>query len=156
VQDENIANCSTMNNFHTLYTNAMGIRKAVSQNYANLRASLGLSAKAFGARLNVTAKHIYDIEDDKRGPSLELLEATSKEYNVAISSLLEEGGVLKIPTLRTEPVSIFAKKLMAIPDEIYELAQDVPLSDKDAWAEVKGALLAGKARAEKKKKSSHS
>lgn len=133
-----------MNNIHSLYTNAMGVRAVFSQNLKDLRKSTGLSAKAFGKGVGVSGKHIYDMEDGIRGPSLELLERISEVHGVAKSSLLEVGMMTSIAPTRPEPVSIFAKKLMSIPDDVYELAQRLgDPNDHDTWEGVRGVLEAG-------------
>jgi len=46
----------------------------------------------------------------------------------------------------TDPVSIFAKKVLSIPDEIYEMAQDFSSSD-SVWKQVKIVMKAAQRRA---------
>lgn len=128
-----------MNNFHSLYNEAMEIKAVFSQNLKALRGSTGLSAKDFGAKIGVTGKHVYDMEKGIRGVSIELLEEISRSFGVAKSSLLEQGGPVIFPKAQPEPMSVFAKKILRVPDEIWAKIDEVGPDGKE-WDAVMGAL----------------
>jgi transcriptional regulator with XRE-family HTH domain len=120
----------------------MEITKTVALNLRSLRDGQKLTRDALAKLARVSSQTIYDIENENKKPSLLVIESLAIALKVKPSALLEEGTVLQATYL---PVSETIQKLLAIPDRVYELAQDVPLDD-EAWDLVEGALDGAKER----------
>lgn len=140
MQAENVAKSYTMNNFHTLYTEAMEIRKVFASNLFRLREERGMSAKELGKKVGVTAKHIYDMEKERRSPSIELLDSIAKEFGVAKSSLLEKEPPMAAGEERVIPVSKMVERIVCVPDDIFEKAFKVGDTKDPQWDTVRSAL----------------
>lgn len=136
MQAENVANCSTVNNFQPVYTEVMEITKVFALNLNRLRGNM--SADALGKKVGVTAKHIYDMEKERRNPSLDLIVKLAKELNVSVGDLLEESGVQ--PAVKRLPVSQTLAMMASIPDEIYELSWKLNDPKNEVWEGIASAL----------------
>lgn len=129
-----------MNNFQEVYTEVMEITKVFAKNLRNLRAAHGLTADTLGLKVGVTSKHIYDMEKERRKPSLEILEKLSIALSVPIGALFYE-DLKPQDLIKKEPVSVLANRLLTIPDRIYDLAQDL-VGNKQAWEDVETVMEA--------------
>jgi hypothetical protein len=71
-----------------------------------------------------------------------VIDSIAKALNVKPFALLSEE---ESPPVAQVPMSIVAKKIMSIPDDVYELAQGVSLND-EAWETVRMALETARER----------
>ena len=55
-----------------------------------IRKENGMSARELGERVGITGKHVFDIESQKRTPSLKILKLIAKELNCSIDEIVEE------------------------------------------------------------------
>ena len=53
-----------------------------------LRAIYGLSAKEFSQRIDISPSYLSEIENDKKQPTLEILEKYAHLFNFKLSSLI--------------------------------------------------------------------
>jgi len=127
---------------------SMEIIKSIAENVRKARGEL--SRQKLADVVGCTYQTIYEIEEGRRKPSIEVLIAISEALNVSAASLLETG---KSPVVVSLPVSKTLFKMAAIPDDVYELAQGVEL-DSEVWDTVRSALKVGAELNAKKKTSS--
>jgi transcriptional regulator with XRE-family HTH domain len=109
-----------MKNLRSDYTKSMEIKEFIGTKLRAIRVSKKLSAKKLGAKVGVTGKHIYDIEKNRRGASVKLINKIAESLSVRVSDLTDDSQ--KVQSL---PVSSAVKAIASIPDEVYELALKV-------------------------------
>jgi transcriptional regulator with XRE-family HTH domain len=107
----------------------MEITKTVALNVRRLRDGQKLTREALAKAANVSAQTIYDIENENKKPSLLVVESLAKALSIKPSTLLESDELAPIVNL---PVSKTIQKLMAIPDKVYDFAQDEAIND-EVW-----------------------
>jgi len=123
----------------------MDIAKKIAENIRLARGEL--SRQKLAEKAGTTYQNIYDIEEGRRNPSIDILIAISEVLGVSAASLLETG---KSPVVVNLPMSKVLIKMAAIPDDVYDLAQGVNL-DSEVWDTVRSALIVGaELKAEKK------
>jgi transcriptional regulator with XRE-family HTH domain len=116
----------------------MEITKVFADNLRREREAAGLSGEALGALCKVTGKHIYDIEKGRKKASIGLMQTVSEALDVDLSDLFK----VEISRAKVEPISKTILKILAIPDDVYDLAQQVPLND-EIWDAVRVSLNVG-------------
>ena len=82
--------------------------KDVNKRIAEVRATLGLSMRAFGNRLGITAPSINKIENGENNPSEQTIKLICKEFNVDYFWLTEGADVdmfMKLPNTLMEKLS---------------------------------------------------
>jgi DNA-binding XRE family transcriptional regulator len=126
----------------------MEITKTVANNLRALREGQKLTRDTLAKLAGISSQTIYDIENENKKPSLLVIDSIAKALNVKPFALLSEE---ESPPVARVPMSIVAKKIMSIPDDVYELAQGVSLND-EAWEIVRMALETAREREERKKK----
>lgn len=127
----------------------MEISELVSKNLRVIREDKDLTQRFVAENCDVSTQTIRDIEAGRRGLSLELMGRIATCLGVEVTDLLKTGN--PAPVLQM-PVSKTIQKLASIPDNIYDLAVQVPLTS-EAWQTVEVALgIAIKRQAEDKAK----
>lgn len=106
-----------------------------------------MSADLLGEKVNVTSKHIYDLEKARKKPSYELIIGFSEALEVPVGDLFSK---TEIPSPKEQPVSIFIKKLSSVPDKVYEAAGEIG-PDHVMWKRII-ELLEDTAKDEREKK----
>lgn len=96
-----------------------------------------LTQEAMAEKIGVHIQTVRDYEKGRRKPSIEKLEEIASKLGISSRELFkgesESDGTLGFP------VSKLIRRISAIPDEVYDLAAQVPL-DSDAWTFVIVAL----------------
>lgn len=118
-----------MNNFQDAYTKYMEIQKVVALNLAKARGEM--SRQKLAELSGVTYQTIYDIEEERRKPSLEVIQSLSSALRIDPSELLKNSE----PVLYKPKVSDVLKRLASIPDAVYDLANELEL-DHEAWEDI--------------------
>lgn len=123
------------------------IKTVLIKNLKELRKAKGWNQDDLAENAGYSIGFIADIERGKSWVSPEAIEKISEALGVSCDRLFssDEKGVMF-----DMPMSRAIKKLMAIPDSVYELAQGIDEND-EAWDTVRSALEIARDRAEKKK-----
>jgi transcriptional regulator with XRE-family HTH domain len=108
----------------------MEITEVFGKNLRRIREARSMSAELLGQKAGVTGKHIYDVEKKIKKPSFDLVVSVARALNVKIADLFEDGEEQITPLYM--PVSKTLQKLMAIPDKVYDFAQDEAIDD-EVW-----------------------
>jgi transcriptional regulator with XRE-family HTH domain len=114
----------------------MKINELFIENLKRLRKEKGLTQQYLADNSGVVVQTVRDYESGKRAPSFESLGQISIALGIKVSDLFESNEAA--PVLQM-PVSKTIQKLAAIPDEVYDLAVQVPLTS-EAWDTVKIAI----------------
>lgn len=122
-----------MNKIQDAYTKCMEIQKTIAVNLAKARG--GMSRQELAKLSGVTYQTIYDIEEERRKPSLDVLDNLSKALRIEASELLRPSS----PTAFKGKVSEALRFMASVPDEIYELSVELG-ADHKAWKDVKDVL----------------
>lgn len=111
------------------------IKEVISKNFTRLVEGSTLSQKVIAKKVGVSETTIYRWKSGENTPEPANIDKLSEVLGV---SPLE---FYKAETEKTtrEPVSIAIKKVLSVPDDIYEMAQRFDLSD-DVWEAVRGAM----------------
>ena len=127
----------------------MEISELVSKNLRKIREEKDLTQRFIAENCDVSTQTIRDIEAGRRGLSLELLGRIAQLLGIKASTLLESG---ELPPVLQMPVSKTIQKLASVPDLIYDLAVQVPLTS-EAWktAEIALKIAIKKQEADKEK-----
>jgi DNA-binding XRE family transcriptional regulator len=135
------------------YTEVMEITKLFALNLRKNREGKGMSADSLGEKMTpkVTGKHIYDVEKERKKPSIDFVIEAAKALDVSVSDLFKEEERREKPLKVSEAL----QKMMSIPDDVYDLAAKLPIDD-GAWEGVKGVLQGAINAREYSKKSNHS
>lgn len=116
------------------------IEEALRDRIRRLRKEANLTIAGLAKASNVSDQTIKDIEAGRRGVGVDALIGLSRVFNLSMEALLfgedVSGSSLK---KEVEPVSIFAKKVMAIPDHVYDLAQNFT-PEHPVWKTVEAIL----------------
>lgn len=124
----------------------MNSEELVAQNLKIIRTEKGLTQQFLAEKCDVSVQTIRDIEAGRRNPSIEMLEKIAGQLNVLPARFFYKDA--KLPFDPNSPydfsapvikVSQVLGKLGLIPDEIYDLAQDLE-GDSAAWANIKLAF----------------
>lgn len=117
-----------------------------------IRKEMRLTQEAMAEKLGVHVQTIRDYEKGRRRPSIEKLEDIANRLGISSRDLfkgeVDAGAVIPFPMTKV------VKMLSSIPDEVYDLAQKVPVND-DIWKTVKISLriaIETNAKAASKKK----
>lgn len=128
-----------------------------AKNLVSLRKAKGYSsAESFAEELEISLRALQRYESGKRLPASELIEEMAAKLGVQAQDFFRAGEAVVIE--KPQPMSVLARKLMSVPDEIYELAIKLNDPNNHAWGAVKAALEDEISYGEKvqKKKSNHS
>ena len=118
----------------------MKINELFRENLKRYRAKTGLTQQKLAEIASVTVTALRDYETGRRAPPMETMGQIAAALGVKVSDLFESDDPAPVLTM---PVSKTLQKLMAIPDRIYDLAQSIPLDDKETWENVEAALEEG-------------
>lgn len=146
MQAKSVANCSTVKESPQVYNEVMEITKVFALNLKILRESREMTARELGEKVGVTGKHIYDLENDRKKPSIDLLEEIAKAFNISISELLSSKKILapvRIAGKTTDLLKELIIRREKIPDDVIDMAQGFEPGD-EVWDEVRvvfGAAL---------------
>lgn len=115
--------------------------KIASKNIKYLKALKGWTQENLADKASISRSVVRDLEagNERATSSLDTISKIAKAFDVSLSDLLAD-GIERKGIVKSEPISIFAKKLMIIPDDIYDLAQEVG-DDKEIWSAVEGTIL---------------
>jgi transcriptional regulator with XRE-family HTH domain len=116
-----------MKEIQSVYTVDMELQRVVALNLARIRGEM--SRKALATKAGVSYQHIYEIEEEIKKPSLNVLEKLSKALEVDLAELLASKEIEKRPV----KISSVINKLASIPDEIYDLAEKLGDTESDIW-----------------------
>jgi transcriptional regulator with XRE-family HTH domain len=114
------------------------MKDLVCNNFNRLMAASELSKREVAKRIKVNENTLQRWKNKESYPELPNIEELAKVLGV---SPLEFYKVEREPA-KIEKMSVFSKKIASIPDDVYELAQDIPLSDK-RWEQVIAILELG-------------
>ncbi len=127
-----------MRNYYIkVYNKVMEIRKVISQNLEKARGAT--SRKKLAEMSGVSYQTIYDIEEGNKSPSIEAIDKISRALGIAPFELLKDAP--PTPRLYSLPVSQTIKKMLAIPDDIYDVAIEHEIAPKD-WLLFKETVIA--------------
>lgn len=112
------------------------VRIVLSKNLKSRRKELEINQDELAERSGLSTTYVKNIERGVSWPSPESFEALAKGLGVSAGELLRDS--FSIPE-KVVGVSKIIKKLAAIPDNVYDLAQGIPTSDK-AWEDVEASL----------------
>lgn len=143
MQAKSVAKSSTRNNFQMSYTEVMEITKVFALNLRMLRGSL--SADELGKKVGVTSKHIYDLEKERKNPSIDLIEKLAKELNTSVSNLLTEKAEKPVAPGRiqgktTDLLRELILRREKIPEDIIDMAQAFEVND-EVWEVVREVFV---------------
>lgn len=124
------------NIYKAKYDESMKINELFSENIKRLRTSRGLTQQKLADLAGFTVHSLRDYESNRRVPALETMGQIADALGVKVSDLFESSEPAPILQM---PVSKTLQKLAAIPDHIYDLADQVPLTS-EAWDTVEIAL----------------
>ena len=116
----------------------MEIQKVIAKNLRTERERQALTRDSLAKMAGVTPQTIYDIENENRNPSITVLDSLAKSLGIAAKDLLCESEPVLVKSL---PVSKTLQKMMAIPDEVYEISIKLGV-DNPIWEEEIIPLLA--------------
>lgn len=125
----------------------MEISDLFSKNFKRIRAEKALTQAFLARSVNVSTQTVRDIEAGRRNPSFELVGKLAQKLGITVGDLFLEEKEDR-SNVHALPVSEAIKKLMAIPDNIYDLAQDIPKDDQ-CWDAVRIALKGAQLRINK-------
>lgn len=112
------------------------IKTIVCRNFNRLVDSSGKTKREIAQQMNISEATLQRWKNGISFPELPNIEKLAVILKVQETEFYKtEESVAQ----KAEPVSIFAKKLMAIPDEVYDYAQDISLDNK-IWGHVKTLL----------------
>lgn len=114
------------------------IKLVLTQNIKSRRKQLKINQDELAERSGLSLGYIKNIERGVSWPSPESFEAISKGLEISIGDLLEDVSSGKT-AVYVAPVSEMVKRLVCVPDDIYDLAMKVKLDD-SAWDTVRSAL----------------
>jgi transcriptional regulator with XRE-family HTH domain len=123
------------------------IRALLTRNVRQIRQSRGWSQEELAEITGYSRGFIADIERGKSWVSPEALEKLCEALGVTCEVLFSSDQKAQMFDM---PVSRAVKKIMAIPDDIFDLAQGISPED-DAWEYVRGALEVAQERIKEKK-----
>lgn len=112
----------------------MEILKIVGKNLEKARGEM--SRKELAKKAKVTYQHIYEIEEGLKNPSLKVLAKVAEALGINPAILFEDENK-QLATI--DSVHRFTKKILSIPDDVYNLAAKVKLNDPQ-WESVRAAL----------------
>lgn len=120
-----------------------------SRNLRSIREEQGFTQKALALKVGLNDQAVRDYEAGRRFPSVETLGQIAEALGVKVADLFESSEAVKVLQM---PVSKTIQKLASIPDNIYDLAVQVPLNS-EAWetAEIALKLAIKRQDAEKEK-----
>ena len=118
-------------------------------NLRSTREAKGITQKSLALKVGLNDQAIRDYEAGRRFPPVETMGQIADALAVKVSDLFESSE--PAPVLQV-PVSKALQKLLAIPDKIYEMAQEIDLDD-EAWDTVESALKIAKEIKDSKKSS---
>lgn len=116
----------------------MKIQKVIAKNLRAERERLSLTRDSLAKMAGVTPQTIYDIENENRNPSITVLDSLANSLGLTAKDLLNDSEPLPVKSL---PVSKVLQKMMAVPDEVYEVAIKLGAND-PIWEEEIIPLLA--------------
>lgn len=115
------------------------IRIVLAENIKALRKKRGkISQDALAERAGLSIGMIKQVELGNRWPSPATTEAIAKGLGVTISELFES-QTKETPKEMILPLSSIIKKVLAVPDDIYEMAQGFKHDD-EVWENVRAAF----------------
>ncbi len=115
--------------------------KTTSNNIKALKKSRGWNQEVLADKAGVSKSVVRDLEaaNDRATSSLDTLNKIAQAFGVSIQELLSEKTEERETKFQNQPVSIFAKKMQMIPDDIYDLAVKVDGEDR-IWEAVRGTI----------------
>lgn len=114
------------------------IRIVLTRNMKVLRKARKLNQEQLAEKAGLSISFLKDVERGQSWVSPESLEAIAKGLGVQVGDLFATADEEKV--VQYQPVSVFAKKLLAIPDEVWEKAVELGDPESEGWKDVMGAL----------------
>jgi transcriptional regulator with XRE-family HTH domain len=122
-----------MNFLPEAYNQSMEIMKVIA---ANIERERGEESRAsLAKRAGVTYQTVYDVEEGNKKLSIDVLEKIAGALRVDPADLLKR----KVPLQKPLKISEALKKMLSIPDDVYDLAEKLHVDD-DVWEGVEGLL----------------
>jgi transcriptional regulator with XRE-family HTH domain len=115
------------------------IRIILAQRIKRFRKARGMSQEDLSEKSRLSIGTIKLVETQKRWPSPENMEAIATGLGITVSELFGGQAQGKDKAI-SEPVSVFAKKLLNIPDDAWDLIQKLGDAKSDVWVDVKSLL----------------
>jgi transcriptional regulator with XRE-family HTH domain len=112
------------------------IKSVMVRNIKALRDSKGWNQEDLAEKTGFSVGTIKNIERGKTWVSPETLEAICLAFDISYDKLFSTNGDGKMFDM---PMSKAIRRLMAIPDDIYEMAQEFGPQD-EMWEDVRGVL----------------
>lgn len=113
------------------------IRHILSHNLRKRRDELGWIQDDLAEKSGLSLGYVKNIERGKQWPSPESFEALGKGLGISIDDLLRDTTAKKVPLRIKDVVS----KMISIPDEIYDLAEELGDNKDSVWDDVIETLL---------------
>lgn len=110
-------------------------RQIISGNITKYVEASKLSQKSIALGVGVSEPTLYRWKSGENSPDPDNIDKLAEVLGIDPDLFFEKNKTER----RSEPVSIFAKKLMNIPDDIYEMAQEFSVKD-DVWEDVRAAF----------------
>ena len=116
--------------------------KITSNNIKALKKSRGWNQEVLADKAGVSKSVIRDLEaaNDRATSSLDTINKIAQAFDVSIQELLSEKTEESEKKFQNQPVSIFAKKMQMIPDDIYDLAMKID-GEERIWDAVRGTIV---------------
>jgi transcriptional regulator with XRE-family HTH domain len=125
-----------------------------SKNLVKYRKAKGYaSADSFAEAIEISLRTLQRYEAGERLPSSDKIEKMASMLGVQVQEFFKTEETIVIE--RSEPISLVAKRLLAIPDEIYDLAIKVGPGH-EIWDAVRGSLNRAIDDGKEKKSKHHS
>ena len=120
-----------------------------SHNLRSIREEQGFTQKSLALKIGLNDQAVREYEAGRRFPPIETLGQIAEALGVKVADLFESREAVKVLQM---PVSKTIQKLASVPDSIYDLAIQVPLTS-DAWktAEIALKIAIKKQEADKEK-----
>ena len=117
----------------------------------NLRIKADLTQAALAAHAGISLQTIKDIESGRTEAGQKSERALAKAFGITIEEMTGQDEP-EPQVIKEKPISVskFLKKISNVPDDIFDLAENVSLDD-EAWDTVRSALEIARDRKEKKK-----
>lgn len=114
------------------------IKEILIKNIRDLRKERAWTQEELAEKVGVSTGHLKSVETGRYGVSMELVGKFCEAFQVDPARLFQSLESAPAP-VKDLPVSSVLKKLLAVPDDVYEKAQKVSADD-PVWGYINDAL----------------
>jgi transcriptional regulator with XRE-family HTH domain len=126
------------------------IKAVLIKNIRQLRKDQKWTQEILAEKTGYSLAHIKDIERGRSGASLDMVEKFCEVFNVKFERIFSSDEGVKVLDM---PMNKAIKKLLMVPDNVYELASEINNPKNEVWDEVQGLLEDALEEIREKKKS---